>query len=224
MIEDGMLVRSGYIDMLKDVSGSTGIVKVITGMRCIGKTVTARQFAREYSAAEGTTVLDYDFDGVAGLNMKDSADVRMDILDRNGGSGRTVILLHEFQKIPGWMDVLEELVPLGVGEFFLTASDDSVMALKRSKTLQNSVIEIRMYPLTLREFMEFNDIISVKTGLDEYLRVGGLPVVRASLPNDVAETILNGILATALLKDVLPYAKGIVSPHAMMVAKQIIVD
>ena len=113
---------------------------------------------------------------------------------------------------------------MGVGEFFLTASDDSVMALRRSKVLSNSVVEIRMHPLTLGEFMEFNGIAGSRAALDEYLRIGGFPVVKASLPNDVAETILNGVLATALLKDVLPYGRGIASSQAMLVAKHVIVD
>ncbi len=76
MMNGGMLVRSRYIAMLTEASGDTGIVKVLTGMRCIGKTVAMRQFAGMYTSGKKLKVLDYDFDGVAGLNMKSPAAVR----------------------------------------------------------------------------------------------------------------------------------------------------
>ena len=170
-----------------------------------------RQFAKYYAEKKGYGILDYDFDGNAGLTMRNPYDLRDDILKKCDGNGHTIILLHEFQKIQRWDTILEELIPVNAGEFFLTASDDSVRELGKSKILSKSFVEIRMYPMTLHEFMEFNGIQSSRAALEEYIRIGGLPVVKASLPPETAKIVLDGVFSTALLKDVLPYGRSIAS-------------
>lgn len=199
-------------------------MKVVTGMRCVGKTVATRQFAELYSDSKGFKVLDYDFDGMFGYSMKDASNVRRRILEDCDGNGKTLVLLHEFHKLDGWMGVLEELVPLAVGEFFLTASDDGVLDLRKSKVLSRSFVEIRMFPMTLREYMDCNGLEEPGSAFETYIRTGGLPIVRASYPPEMVQTVLNGVLATALLKDVLPYSKGIRSDQALMVAKHVIME
>ena len=66
MLRDGNLVRRPYLDVLKEVSGDHGVLKIVTGMRGVGKTTLMSQYSEEVSSVKKPpAVVDLDFDGIA---------------------------------------------------------------------------------------------------------------------------------------------------------------
>ena len=224
MLKDGMLVRKQYIDALDEVSGDNSVVKVVTGMRGVGKTTIMSQYAETCVSRRNVTVLDYDFDTVACFDLKTAEDVRTRILKDCDGAGKSVIILHEVQKISGWAPVVAELVNLNVGEFFITASDNSVMNLRSLEGMNEKVQELRVTPLALSEFMELNNFRSPRSALESYLKIGGLPAVRANMPLDVAYNLLDGMLCKAILNDVLSYNGSLPPVASLAMARHIMME
>lgn len=224
MLRDGMLVRTQYLNVLNDLSGNSSVVKIVTGMRGVGKTTLMNQYAEGYPKEHKLTVLDYDFDSMSCFGIRTAEELRMHILADTEGMGLCTIILHEVQKIPGWAPVIADLIPKNIGEFFVTASDDSVGAIRKLEIMKNSVVEIQMTPLSLREFMEMNNFRSPKVALGAYLKVGGLPMVRAGMDPSIVRSLLNGLMWEIVLKDVLPYGKGFPAAGTAALARHIMAD
>jgi len=224
MMKNGFLIRRQYLDVLKAASGDNTQVKTITGMRGVGKTTLMDQFIEWELSKTKTRVLNYDFDDVTFFDMRTTTEIRNRILKECDGEGNTAIILHEVQKIVGWDTMITELVGMNVGEFFLTSSDDTVLNLRKFEAMKDKVVDIRMTPMSLNEFMEMNNFRSAKNALPAYLSIGGLPGVRADMPNDLAMSILAGIFNTAILKDVLTYDKSLNPDAACAMANLVMME
>ena len=226
MLRDGNLVRRPYLDVLKDVSGDPGVLKIVTGMRGVGKTTLMSQYSDEVSSRKKPpAIVDLDFDGIAGFNIRDRNELRDAILKGADPEGNTVIILHEVHQVPEWdRTVAELIISHDIGEFFITASDDTVMSIRNIEGMRDRIMEIRMTPMSLPEFMELNNFRSPKVALKSYMKIGGLPAVRSHMPEDVAYNILRGIFCEAVLKDVLTYEKSLSPTAAMNMANHILVQ
>jgi len=225
MMHDGNLVRRPYLDVLEEVSGDHGKVKIITGMRGVGKTTLMTQYAESLTSGKNPpTVLDLDFDSIIGFKIRDRNELRNAILKGADPDGGTVIILHEVHQVPEWDRTIAELMDQDLGEYFITASDDSVMSIRNIEGMKDRIIEIRMTPMSLPEFMEFNNFRSPKVALKSYMKIGGLPAVRSNMPEEVAYGILRGIFCEAVLKDVLTYEKSLPPTAAMNMANHILVE
>ena len=94
MLKDGLLVRKQYLETLSEISGDNSIVKVITGMRGVGKTTLMRQYVETYVTTHKLITRDYDFDSMDCFDMRSPEELRTRILKDCDGSGKTVIVLH----------------------------------------------------------------------------------------------------------------------------------
>jgi len=224
MMKDGALVRKHYLEELERASGDNKVVKVITGMRGVGKTTLMSQYVAYNLLKHKVRILDYDFDGMCGLDIRTAEQLHDTILTECNDTGRTVIILHEVQKIPNWSPMIADLVSLDIGEFFITASDNRVMEIADFESMKGNVIEIRVTPLSLREFMTLNGIRAIKPAIESYLAIGGLPAVRANMPPEIVFHILDGIFCSSILKDVLPYGKEHSPQTALSLARTIVVE
>ena len=226
MMRDGDLIRRPYLEVLEEVSGDHSVLTIITGMRGVGKTTLMSQYAESLSSREKPpTVVDLDFDGIVGFNIRDRNELRDAILEGADPKGNSVIILHEVHQVPEWDRTIAELISTkDLGEFFITASDDTIMSIRNIEGMRDKVVEIRMTPMSLPEFMELNNFRSPKVALKSYMKIGGLPAVRSNMPDDVAYGILRGIFCEAVLKDVLTYEKSLSPTVAMNMANHILVQ
>ena len=225
MLKDGNLVRRPYLEALKQISGDPNVLKIVTGMRGVGKTTLMEQYAETlFKKKNPPKIVDYDFDGIHGFTIKNREDLHTAVLKDADGSGNSVIILHEVHRIPEWDKAVAELMSMNLGEFFITASDDTIMAVRNLEAMKDRVVEIRMTPLSLSEFMELNNFRSPKVALKSYMRIGGLPSVRANMPEKAAFGILQGVFCEAVLKDVLTYDRGLSPVATLNIAHHIMVD
>jgi len=131
------------------------------------------------------------------------------------------VFIDEVQKIPGWDDVLLEFMELGIAEFFVSSSDDSVMYPRNAK-LRKYLREIRVYPLSVPEFMALNKIKNEERAVSMYLKYGGMPFVRASMSEEEAFMLLHGKLCESVLLDGLTYKSRLDPDTAMDVVKHVL--
>jgi len=222
MMRNGKVIRTEYLKKLDALRGNRKVVKVLTGMRGVGKTTIMSQFLADLvkGGKPEADIICIDLDSVAFNDIKTGADLKNLVSKSIDGHNDPYIFIDEPQKISEWDDAIARLVDVGVGEFFLTASDSTILETSQ-EVLSGAMKEVRVYPLSLPEFMELNGMKEPIPAAEAYLDYGGLPTVRASMDCDEAYSVLRGLLSNAVLKDCLNYKKSLDPETAMSVVNHI---
>lgn len=108
-------------------------------------------------------------------------------------------------------------------DIYITGSNAYLLSSELATLLSGRYIEIKMYPLSFKEYLNFNsyDNNNLDDKFREYLRYGGLPAITLiknnnklvlSYLNDIYNTIVkkdiidrNNIKDTALLENIIKY-------------------
>ncbi len=208
MENGGELIRNAYIDRLSKLKGN-GMIKALTGIRNVGKTTILRQFGdnlvSEGMSEDSVICLDVESPYFAGVKGTDGMMEK--IRAAAGDLGFYVLLLDEPERIEGWTAALYNLLQEGKCDIYITSSADLGPILKGS-SIKDRVQEIRVDPLSLKEFMELNGLQDPVSACEAYVRIGGLPVVRTSMDGPLAAAVLRGTLADILFSSTLELGGG----------------
>jgi uncharacterized protein len=179
------------------------LIKVITGMRRVGKTELMRQIQSELLSRGAKPkqicaidMEDLAFDSIVGYREL-VLHVETHFADF-GSSSRKYLFVDEVQDIAEWERAIRHFAKKNNFEVFITGSNSTMLSSELSTYLAGRYVEVSVYPLSYREFLAFRP----DSNFDEFSRLGGLPGV-VTLPNEVARTsALEGILNTVLFRDI----------------------
>jgi hypothetical protein len=186
------------------------IVKVITGMRRVGKSTLLSQ-VRDGLLARGvpeTQILSINKDMVAWEAIRDYRDLEQLAQERLFGlPGPRYLMVDEVQEIEGWEKAINSLLAEGLADIIVTGSNAHLLSAELATLLTGRYIEILVYPLSFAEFVEFRQALrdpgDRQAWFRQFLRYGGLPGLHVlPLEDDVVFPYLNAILNTILLKDI----------------------
>jgi uncharacterized protein len=197
-----LIRRSIYLDRIFPLLGSP-LIKVVTGMRRVGKTELMRQIQSELisrgAKPEQICAIDMEdlaFDSIVGyselvLHVETHfTDLALD--------SRKYLFVDEVQDIAEWERAIRHFAKKNNFEVFITGSNSTMLSSELSTYLAGRYVEVNVYPLSYREYLAF----CPDSNFDEFSRLGGLPGV-VTLPNEVARvSALEGILNTVLFRDI----------------------
>ncbi|MDR3106996.1 MAG: AAA family ATPase [Bifidobacteriaceae bacterium] len=216
---DGVVERSMYLARVLKVL-DTPPVKVITGMRRVGKSTILRSVAAtlEHNGVPSGNILSYNFESMSLAPLRSADALYQDVLRRAGQlNGRVYLLLDEIQEVAGWERAVASFKVDLDCDVVVTGSSATLLASELATRLAGRYIEIRIWPLSFREFLDFgraaepapgageNDPASAAPGAPiwDYLRFGGLPGVFELPPDgEVREAHLRDVFNSVLLRDV----------------------
>lgn len=202
-----MIKRKFYLDKLLDFKDSE-FIKVITGIRRCGKSNLLKMF-QEYLLSTGVSENQIIYMNFEQFNFEDLLNAKRlndYIAEHLLPKKKMYILLDEVQMVEGWQRVVNSLRLSPQNDITITGSNANLLSSELSTLLSGRYIEIKMYPLSFREFLTFKSVSQssereLSSYYQEYLKYGGFPsVVLAEEP--LKETILSGIYDTVLLNDV----------------------
>lgn len=226
-----MIVRDTYLNRLIEAK-DTEFIKVITGVRRSGKSTLLIMF-KEYLQDHGVqenNIIHINFESARYDEINDYKKLYQYIQNRIG-KNKTYILLDEVQNVEKWEKAINSLnIDFDV-DIYITGSNAYLLSSELSTLLSGRYIELKMYPLSFKEYLQFNhyDKSNIEDKFYEYLKYGGLPAVTLikdkpdlvmTYLNDIYNTIVkkdiidrNGIKDTALLENIIKYlANNIGSP------------
>ena len=201
-----MIIRPHYMDTLKTYR-DVPLVKILAGIRRCGKStildMLRDDLLKSGIAAHHIISMRYtseDFDG--GMTDKDMYN---DIKEQMTGNGRYYLLLDEVQEITGWEKAVNSLLENADTDIYVTGSNSKLMSSEISTCLAGRYISIPVYTLSFSEYLDFkkSDSRSPKELLNEYLRLGGFPIVAlASFDERSAYQIVEGIYNSVITNDI----------------------
>lgn len=186
------------------------LIKVITGLRRSGKSTLLSLFENHLitSGVDRNHIIrmnfeSFEFDEIT--NYKElHTYINERILDPNK---RHYILLDEVQQVSSWERVINSFLVDANVDIFITGSNAYLLSSELSTLLSGRYVEIKMQPLSFKEYLEFLDSdkeMSLPEKFNQYLEYGGLPTIVELLDNpDTIGPFLEGIYNTVLMKDVI---------------------
>lgn len=201
-----MVIRENYLNLLIDAK-DTEFIKVITGVRRSGKSTLLLMY-KEYllnNSVNENEIIYINFESAMYDYIRNYKDLYEEIKSRLS-KRKTYILLDEVQIVDEWEKAINSLnIDFDV-DIYITGSNAYLLSSELATLLSGRYIEIKMYPLSFKEFLKFNeyDANNIEEKFYEYLKYGGLPAItQIKDKNNLIMVYLNDIYNTIIKKDII---------------------
>lgn len=203
-----LINRPEYLEQLiqnKDVD----LVKIVTGIRRCGKSSLLDLF-HQYLKDNGipdTNIIHMNLESLRYRNLTDYLAFYDYVSERISDSGKTYLIFDELQTVKHWEKAIESFRLDFDVDIYITGSNAYLLSTEFSTLLSGRYVEIRMLPLSFKEFLtfyEFEPAITMEEKFQKYLQFGGMPILREYQFNEVRiNQALEGIYSTVVLRDIL---------------------
>lgn len=205
IIKMDIIVRKTYLSHII-AHLNKGMMIFLVGQRRVGKSFMLRQLHGwlEQNRPECTVV--YVNKELIDFSQITNARELYDYVVPQLTAGReNYLLIDEVQDIEGYEDALRSLHAEDLCQIVATGSNAYIFSSELSTRLGGRYVEIPVYGLSYREFIEFHGLQDSDETLLDYLRVGGLPGLRLYNINDEIEVrdYLQGVYDTIMMRDVI---------------------
>ena len=207
-------------------------VKVITGIRRCGKSSLLKLMVRHLreTGVQSEQIVEMNFESHDFRSMT-SDEVYHYVKEKAIPGKRMYLFFDELQRIDAWEDAVNSFrVDLDC-DIYITGSNAYLLSSEYSTYLSGRCVEIKMLPLSFREFLDFHNFevretssalggthrqVFDKNGerydlremFDAYMRFGGMPgIADIGLDQEKALSLLEGIYSTVVVRDILEREK-----------------
>ena len=200
-----MIERSNYLDELKRWKDKD-LIKVVTGIRRCGKSTLFEQFIN-YLKSIGINDeeiihinledADYDFQ-----SYKELYNYINNKLDSNK---QYYVFLDEVQNVCEFQKAVDSLYIKKNVDVYITGSNAYLLSGELATLLSGRYIEIKMLPLSFKEYVTAFDDNNYNRLFLNYMKNGGMPgniSILKTNPNDI-DKYLDGIFSTIVYKDIM---------------------
>ena len=210
----------------------TEMIKVMTGIRRCGKSSLMKLMAehlRENGVADDQ-ILEMNFESMSIPEM-DARGFYEYVKARICPDKRTYLFFDEVQKVPGWENAVNSFRVDFDCDIYITGSNAYLLSSELSTYLSGRYVEIKVLPLSFREFLDFHDytlterkspaggvkkrimdadgeVYDVRELYDAYTRFGGMPMLAdIGLEINRVTAALDGVYSAAVINDILEREK-----------------
>lgn len=183
------------------------LIKVITGMRRVGKSTLLDLFSEHLreQGVQDEQIIRMNFELMEFDEITDYRKLYRYVKEHQT-KDYCYLLFDEIQQVASWEKAINSLYMEGNVDIYITGSNANLLSSDISTLLSGRYVEIQVYPLSFREYLDFLPVEKrqdKEKAFQQYLQYGGLPVI-PSLPqkNDTIELFLSGIYNTVLMKDI----------------------
>lgn len=170
--------REKYLQQLIDGMGIP-LIKVVTGIRRAGKSYLLFTIFDRYLKEHGVPndhIVKIALDDLDNVRLREKEALYRFIKSKITDGNKYYILLDEIQYVPGFEDVLNSMLHIKNADTYVTGSNSKFLSSDIITEFRGRSDEIRVYPLTFREYYEGLGG-DKRDRLNEYMRFGGLPTV-----------------------------------------------
>lgn len=203
-----MYNRETYLNQLLAFRDNTELIKVITGIRRCGKS-TLLDLLEESLLKEGipqNNIIHMNFELLEFDEIRNYKQLYEFIKENVLEDTMYYLLLDEVEQVREWERAINSLRLKGNIDIYITGSNAYLLSSEISTILSGRYVEVKMLPLSFREFLDFNGNNSkndLEDWFERYLTIGGFPgISRIIDKSDTIEPFLSGIFNTVIVKDV----------------------
>lgn len=118
---------------------------------------------------------------------------------------RYYLLIDEVQELEEWAKVINGLKATFPLDIYITGSNSRLFSGEYLTYITGRYIEIKVYPLSLSEFMTFRgyDESNVAKAFNEYLTIGSFPAAAVAKDPELTEIINSGLFDSIFARDII---------------------
>lgn len=198
-----MIERTEYLEQLISWQNEK-VIKVITGIRRCGKSTLMLQFQKhlQTQGVAAEQIIAINFEELEYEELLDYKKLYAYLKDRLVIGKTTYFFLDEIQKVAQFEKVVDSLYVKENIDIYITGSNAYMLSGDLATLLTGRYVEIKMLPLSFKEFKTLTQIEGEKA-LAEYLQNGGMPYIATmNRTNEKVEMYLEGIYNTVIVKDI----------------------
>ena len=197
--------RNVYLEKINKFTDKP-VIKVIIGMRRVGKSVILRQLYEDLKSRykKGNFIYinkeDLAFDFISNYKQ-----LCVYINDNSKSRVKNYIFIDEIQEIDNWEKCIASLAVSKNNDIYITGSNSSMLSSEISTLIAGRYILFHIYPLTFKEFLIFRgeDAKTLKEEFDNFINFGGFPGIHYfDLDKEIIYQYIKGIYSTIILKDI----------------------
>lgn len=170
--------RNTYLDRVIE-SRHNNMIKIITGVRRSGKSYLLFNLFSDWLKGNGVTddhIIKIDLENRRNRELRDPDALLEHIDSRMKDNKMYYILIDEIQLVSEFEDVLNSYLKIENADVYVTGSNARFLSKDVIKTFRGRGEEIKVYPLSFREYISATDS-PVELAFEEYMTYGGLPQI-----------------------------------------------
>ena len=208
-----MINRPQYLKELLSFR-DTNLIKIVTGVRRSGKSTLFDLYKQELlqQGIEEKQIQIIKLEELENESLLNYKNLYQHVLDNLVPNKKNYVFLDEVQNVPDFQKAVRSLFEKGNIDLYLTGSNSKLQSGQWATSLAGRYVEIKMYPLSYKEFYETYSK-EAQQNLDkiyeDYLTFSSFPYATYFIKqgsNDVLKqihTYIEGIFNTIILKDVM---------------------
>lgn len=198
-----MIERPNYINQLIKFKDKE-LIKIITGIRRCGKS-TLMELYKKYLLENGvdkSQIISINLEDLSFNFIKDYMDLYNYINEKLLDNKKNYIFIDEIQIIPEFQKVADSLYLNKNVDLYITGSNAKLLSSELSTLLAGRYVEIKMLPLSFKEYLSTKPNENLEEVYNEYVSLGSFPYT-TKLQEDEVSKYLGTLFNDVIIKDVM---------------------
>ncbi len=203
-----MIKRDEYLEQLKRWKDKD-LIKVVTGIRRCGKSTLFELFINylKDNGIKDNQIISINLED-ADYDFKDYKELYDYVNKKIDSKKKYYVFLDEVQNVSQFQKAVDSLYIKKNVDVYITGSNAYLLSGELATLLSGRYIEIKMLPLSFKEYVSAFDKDSSKSWYEyflDYMKYGGMPgniEILKDNSNDL-DTYLEGIFTTIVYKDII---------------------
>lgn len=199
------ILRPLYLKRIEPMI-NTEFIKVITGVRRCGKSyllLMIKDKLLQMGISE-KQIIYLNFENPEYFDLLSYPKLYNYLKEKVISDQKVYFLFDEIQEVADWQKLINGLRIAFDSDIYITGSNASLLSGELATYLTGRFVEIKMLPLTFKEYLHFRNLEDADPGryFNDYLQYGGFPSVVLQDNSQLKRDVLSGIYNSILLRDV----------------------
>lgn len=181
-----------------------GMIKIVTGVRRCGKSFLLSTIYANWLRSQGVDdnhIVIIDLEDRHNSSLRDP-DALMDYIDSKIKDNSVhYIMIDEIQHVKEFEDVLNSYLKMPNADIYVTGSNARFLSKDVITTFRGRGDEIKLYPLSFREFYPHTDMLKDRA-LTTYMLYGGLPQLMTKSSDEEKTEYLKSLFTNTYFRDI----------------------
>ena len=182
-----------------------GMIKVITGIRRVGKSYLLFTLFRNYLKSQGVAadhIIAIELDTLENERYRNPHTLLEYVKSQMIDDGEYYIFLDEVQLLPSFESVLNSFLYMQNVDVYVTGSNSKFLSKDVITEFRGRGDEVHVYPVSFREYMDVFDGDKYE-GWSSYVTFGGLPLTVMMATDEQRMAYLTGLFEETYIKDII---------------------